>query len=228
MKRFFFVAIVNLPFSFPFSISLGEVIPEFELDLSNSEKNGVFGFFGFVSPSFVHGDEQVEAVVLIKQISDIHDARDPSNAITMRLLPDGTGVYVEETSMPFFMTSQIKQLYAGSCESTEMATAFETNHTIIVNAMRKNQSRMKNKYVLKFSRNIVCKMGILNPKSGNLRGNVHVTRSIVTNKNGGQIPFTHVSVRFQIVICTPERKLLKDNDANGTNNIEDLLAGMSF
>ena len=138
MRFFFVVAIVNLPFSFPFSISLGDLIPKFELDLSNSEKNGVFSLFGFVSPSFVHGDKQVEAVVLIKQISDIHDARDPSSAITMWLLPDGTGVYVKETSMPFYMTSQIKQLYAGSCESTDMATAFETNHTIIVNAMRKN------------------------------------------------------------------------------------------
>ena len=204
------------------------MIPEFDLDLSNGETNGVFGIFAFVSPSFVHGDEQLEAVVIHKQISDVHDARDASNAITMRLLPDGTGVYVEETSMPFFMASQIKQLYAGGCESSEMATAFETNHTICVNAMKKNQNCAKNKYVLKFSDDIVCKMGILNPETGNLRGNVHVTRSIVTNKNGAQIPFTHVSIRFQIVVSTPERKLLKDNDANSTNNIEDLLAGMSF
>ena len=75
----------------------------------------------------------------------------------------------------------------------------------------------------KFSGDIVCKMGIFN-----LRGNVHVTRSVVTHKNGGQISFTHVSIRFQLVVCTPERKLLKDSDANGINNIEDLLAGMSF
>ena len=107
------------------------------MDLSNGEKNGVFGIFGFVSPSFAHGDEQIEAVVIHKQISDIHDVRDPSSAITMRLLPDGSGVYVEESSMPFFMASQIQQLYAGTCESSEMATAFATNYTICVNAMKK-------------------------------------------------------------------------------------------
>ena len=216
-------------FPFFFSFTLDDFsIPEFELNLENGEKNGIHGIFAFVSPSFVYGDEQLEVVTIYKQVNDIYDVRDPSNSIKMNLLPDGSGVLVEEPAMPYFMTSQIQGLYSNSCANAEMEAALVTNHTILVNAMKKNPSRVKNKFVLHFSGNKRCKMGHMNPEIGSaLRGHINVTRSSVINKNGDQIPFTHVTIRFMAVVQTSERKLLKDDVANGTN-IEDLLAGMSM
>ena len=211
---------------FPFT--LDDLIPEFELNLENGEKNGIHGVFAFVSPAFVYGDEQLEVVTIYKQVHDIYDVRDTNNVVKMNLLPDGSGVLVEEPAMPYFMTAQIQGLYAGSCANSEMEAALVTNHMISVNGMKKSPSRLKNKYVLRFSGNKVCKMGHMNPEIGSaLRGHVNVTRSSVVNKNGDHIPFTHVTIRFMAVVQTSERKLLKDDLANGTN-IEDLLAGMSM
>ena len=103
----------------------------------------MLGIFAIVSPSFVHANEQVEAVVIHKQVADVYDVRDPNALITMRLLPDGTGVFVEEMSMPYFLKTQVAALYNGTCdENADMAKAFADNHTICVNALRKNPSRI--------------------------------------------------------------------------------------
>ena len=201
-------------------------IPEYDLNLVNGEDN-VNGIFAFLSPSFVFGNEQVEVVVLHKQVHDINDVRDASNPLVMSLLPDGSGILVEEPALPHFMASQIDNLYDG-CDSNEMESALQTNHAVCVTAMKQNPARHKKKYVLKFPSNLTCKMGYMNATTGHtLRGNIQVSKSSIKNKNGGSIPFTHVTIRFMAVVKTTQRKLLREED-DTTSNIEDLLAGMSI
>ena len=201
-------------------------IPEYDLNLQNGEDN-VNGIFAFVSPSFVFGNEQVEVVVLHKQVHDIKDVRDATNPVTMSLLPDGTGILVEEPALPNFMASQIDALYDG-CESIDMENALQTNHAVCVTAIKQNSIRQKKKYILKFPGNLSCKMGYMNATSGHtLRGHVQVSKSVIKNKGGIAIPFTHVTIRFMAVVNTSQQKLLKEED-DSTSNIEDLLAGMSL
>ena len=165
-------------------------------------------------------------VVLIKQVSDIQDVRDPANPITVSLLPDGTGVIVEEPSLPHFMSHGIDELYEG-CESIEMENALITNHSVCVTAIKQTPIRKKKKYKLMFPDNIECKMGYMNPTNGCiLRGHVHISKSEIKNKNGQGIKFTHVTIRYMAVVKNVEPKLLRAKDAT-INNIEELLAGMS-
>ena len=51
-------------------------------------------------------DEEIEVVVIQKQVNNIDNVRDTANnPITMTLLEDGSGITVVEPSMPSFMLS---------------------------------------------------------------------------------------------------------------------------
>ena len=196
------------------------------MNLKNGEDN-VNGIFAFLSPSFVFGNEQVEVVVLHKQVHDINDVRDGNNPITMSLLPDGSGILVEEPALPLFMATQVEFIYDG-CASIEMENALQTNHAVCVTAMKQNPIRQKKKYILKFPANLSCQMGYMNSTTGHtLCGHVQVSKSNIKSKAGTSISFTHVTMRFMAVVKTSQRKLLKQED-DTTSNIEDLLAGMSL
>ena len=197
-------------------------VPEFDLNLEKRENN-VNGFFAFVSPSFVFDDEQIEVVVLQKQVNDIEDVRNPSNSIVVSLLPDGSVVVVEEPSVPTFMTFKGHELYNG-CASEEMANALRTTHGVCMTSIQ-TQNRQKTKYVLNFPDKIICQMGYMNPATGRtLRGHVAVSKSEYSGGKTSGIAFTHVTIRYMAVIKSEERKLLRSAEA--TSNIEDLLAGM--
>ena len=196
-------------------------VPEFELNLEKGENN-VNGFFAFLSPAFVFDGEQIEVVVLHKQVNDIEDVRNPSNSIVVSLLPDGSGVVVEEPSVPSFMTWNGDELYDG-CANEEMANTLRATHAVCMTSIE-SQGRQKKKYILNFPDNVVCQMGYMNPSTGRiLRGHVAVSNTDFSSKNG-RLKFTHVTIRYMAVIKSEERKLLRSAEA--TSNVEDLLAGM--
>ena len=199
-------------------------VPEFELNLEKGESN-VNGFFAFLSPAFVFEGEQIEVVVLHKQVNDIEDVRNLGNSIVVSLLPDGSGVVVEEPSVPAFMTWKGDELYDG-CANQEMANTLRATHAVCMTSIESQQGRQKKKYILNFPDNVVCQMGYMNPSTGRiLRGHVSVSKTEFSGK-AGRIDFTHVTIRYMAVIKTEERKLLRSAEA--TSNIEELLAGMFF
>ena len=202
-------------------------IPEYSLNLGKGENN-VNGIFAYTSPSFVWDEEQVEVLGLIKQVPDIADVRTGANApngIAMSLLPDGSGVLVEEPAVPTFMVENFDGLYDGF-QNVDIEYAMHTTHAVCMTAIKQSPARMKKKYILKFPENLKCQTGYMNPSSGRLlRGNVKVSKSLIgSNKGQNVVSFTHVTIRFVAVIKNPERKLLRAEDAS--NDVEDVLAGM--
>ena len=93
-----------------------------------------------VSPAFVFDDEQVEVEVLIKQVNDIQDARNPTNPITVSISGDGTGVMVKEPSLPHWMSHWFDKLYE-ECESIEIESDLITNHLVSVTSIKQMHSR---------------------------------------------------------------------------------------
>ena len=201
---------------------------EVNLNLTHGEKNHIFGIQAFISAPFVYGDEEVEVVLIQKQVNDIEDVRDASNhPITMTLSEDGGSITVVEPSLPTFMLSPDSGLDLYEDCDEEMAKALLTKHLIQVAAIKNSPSRKTNKYRLKLPPNIKCKMGYMNETNGNdLHGHVTVLKHEVKNKKGKKILFTNVTIRFMAVIQTSTPKLIKVKEAR-MNDIEDLLAGMS-
>ena len=203
-------------------------IPEYTLNLERGESN-VNGIFAYISPSFVWEEEQVEVVVLVQKVADITDIRNDPASFSMSLLPDGGGVLVEEPSVPHFMVDSYDDLYDMNKTDTkypDLEYACHTTHAVCMTAIQQNQKRQKNKYILKFPENVVCKMGYMNPSNGRaLRGKVTVATSTITNKSkDGAVEFKHVTLRYMAVIKSKERKLLRKEDTS--IDVDDLLAGM--
>ena len=194
---------------------------EVKLNLTNGEKNNIFGIHAFISAPFIYGDEEVEVVVIQKQVNDIDDVRDTANhPITMTLLEDGSGIDVVEPSMPSFMLAPNGGLDLYEDCKEEMAKALLTKHMIQVAGIKNTPSRKTNKYRLKFPPNIRCKMGYMNEMNGNdLHGHVTVVKKDIKNKRGKSIVFTNVTIRFMAVIQTSAPKLIKVKEAR-INDIE--------
>ena len=172
--------------SFLFKTAAEPDIPEYNLNLEKGESN-VNGIFAYTSPSFVWDDEQVEVLVLIKQVPDITDVRAGSavpNGIAMSLLPDGSGVLVEEPAIPHFMAEKYDGLYDGF-QNVEIEYVMHTAHAVCMTAIKQSPARLKKKYILKFPDNVRCQMGYMNPSNGRLlRGNVKVTKSMIGSNKG--------------------------------------------
>lgn len=197
-------------------------IPVFLLNLEQGESNAN-GVFAFKTASFVWEEEQVEAVVLIKQVSDIADARAP-NKYTMSLLEDGTGVLVEEPSVPNFFIKQFDGLYEGYTKEHSMF-AMHTTHAVCMTALLAAPERQTRKYIMKFPNGIKWKKGYMNTVNGNsLRGDVKLTKTSVKNGAYSMIEFSHFTIRFTAIVKPKERKFIRPEDSS--SNVESLLSGM--
>ena len=201
-------------------------IPEYQLKIGNQhgDANAISGILAYKSPPYVEGDELVQAIVIIKHIPDLADARS-ENPLQMTLLPDGTGVLVVEPAVSEFMKQPPPGLYA-DCHP-DMRNAFTTAHNLTVTATSGAETES---YILRFPDGIIGKMGGMNPPGNgrSLTGNVNVTTtSIQNNKNGRVIPFTHVTMRFAVLLESKEPQLIRRKQTKTMNDIDDLLQGMS-
>ena len=205
-----------------FSASRSSNLPSYDLSLGEENVNGTFAF---LSSPFVFGDEQIEAIVLLKQVSDFADVRSETNPIVVSLLPDGSGVLVQEPSLPSFLKNDAYKFYEDLY--SEMSLAFRTSHIVSATALSNDPVKQTKKYILRFPTGMTGKMGYMNQEKGlEVTGHVQITNSSVQAKNKKKIQFSHVTIRFIIALNTEEPKLLKSKPKI-FNNVEDLLEDMS-
>jgi hypothetical protein len=213
-----------------------EDIPEFELNLDNGEQN-VNGIFAYRSPQFefVNGtvNESIEAVVVHKQICDIYDLLGSSKTskISASLLADGSGILIEEPSLPLFMIDKIDNLYANTFKDEELTKALKQAHSYTATAVVQSVDRRTKKYILRFPDEIRCILGYMNPSNGQkLMPFYNVTTEVLKTETTGSannFEFTQVLATFVAAIENAERRVLKiNNDDN--SEIRDLFNRMSF
>ena len=194
----FFSLIILTCFSYLLSAPRSSNLPSYDLHLGEENVNGTFAF---LSSPFVFGDEQIDAIVLVKQVSDFADVRSETNPIVVSLLPDGSGVLVQEPSLPSFLKNEVHKFYE-DCDP-EMSVAFRTSHIVSATALTNDPSKQKKKYTLRFPTGMTGKMGYMNQDKGlELTGHVQLTNSSVETKKKKR----SISVTLQFVSSLPSTR----------------------
>jgi hypothetical protein len=162
-----------------------EPLQEFELNLKQPEDN-VNGFYAFLASSFVYNHEEIEALVLHKQLFDVEDMRHANCMVVVSLLECGTKLLVEEPAVPHFFHSHVDQMLVGIKQHHEAYRAILTAHVCKMNGILADPERLMRKYILNFPSGVRCKMGYMNPSTGRvLVGSMNTLyRTVVTQKKG--------------------------------------------
>jgi hypothetical protein len=209
-------------------------IREFDINLDLCEDN-VNGFYAFKTSSFVYNDEDIEAVFLHKTLVDVEDARDKNLMVALRLLDCGTKILVEEPCVPHYFHTHVEQMLEG-IRHPEARRAIEKVHNCTMNDIVDAPDRFLKKYILTLPSGVKCKMGYMNPSSGQvLIGSMNVSEQEysrgVDAQTGHMLPplhFTMTTITYAIAVDSEKnQKIVRKNPIVG-NEADDAFARMSI
>jgi hypothetical protein len=200
-------------------------IREYDLNLAYPEDN-VNGFCAFKSSSFVIEFEEIEAIILHKEICDIENMRHQNAMIVVSLMECGTKLLVEEPSVPHFYHTHTDQILDGITH-TETRRAIQTAHSCKMNDISGDPERKMKNYILNFPPGISGKMGFMNPVSGRiLVGSMNMSYRNAMDDKGNVITFTMATVTYAVAVDTDDQKIVRKNPAVG-NEASNFFARMS-
>lgn len=146
-------------------------LPAYKINLDEGEQN-VNGWLFFESNAFkwisVNGalTESINTIVMVKAISDVFDIWGSSfnDKMSVSLLPDGSGVVVDEPSISSFLYTDIDVIFAAAFDGypDDMKEAVKDAHGCAVNAIMDDKRRKRMKYRLVFPRDKVGAKGYWN------------------------------------------------------------------
>jgi hypothetical protein len=158
-----------------------DCIREYEINLSEAEDNPN-GFTIYLLPTFQFENKYVEAIVLTKIAPNLEDMIGPDK-ISVPLLECGTKFLVQEPSVSRVMTTNYSEAFNGFAPNVHLHENVLSMHVMLLSQIDEIETRCTKRYFLKLLSGYKCKMGYLNPASGErLSGVLHYS---TTNYHAG-------------------------------------------
>jgi hypothetical protein len=128
---------------------------EFTLNYDLPEQN--YGYFITRVSNVTVGDERMDILMIIKPLFDPRDIKNDTK-FTAMLLPNRTGMYITEPSVPYYMSESVaamEQAERNYLEGNEtMCAASVLEYRTQIAALGKSESRKSKTTIIRFPNNI--------------------------------------------------------------------------